>query len=640
MRSVLLRIARVFFLGFALIACAAPASALTQGEAHVWEMQEIVLEAQRDYANPYTDVSCWIDLAGPGFAQRVYGFWDGGRRFRIRFVATQPGEWHWRTGSNQPGDAGLNGGGGNLRAVAWTDAEKTANANRRGFIRAAANGHALQYADGTPFFLTGDTWLAASTWRLPWRGGAEPPAGFVPGPQLGFEDAVIFRKRQGFNSVSLIAAFPNWAADQYGATYADVRGVYLRNAWEKFGVWAPNAKVSTADGATTTAKNMEDEAGNRPFAIVPDHEGLADFDRLDPAYFQSLDRKLRFLAEQGFVPVFEPVRRDSGPAWKAYFDFDASYARFVAYLAARYGAYNMIFSGVHLDWIPKEFSLTADEYNKALTIWRQRYGGLPFGQPVTVLIDSSTYQRFGHGAAVPWLTMHSVGNKPRNNGIAAMIEEEFRLSPPYPTANLEPYYAGWSHDMNRPSGETPAPDSPRDIYFARAMMYGSVLSGALAGHVYGTGAYDITVAGEPSGWRPYFWQTLGYKSGGEMQYLRKFVLSEGARYRDLAPANGGLAPRTAPEAPADGLDGWSFLMRTADRGFALFYSEAGAAKPKLKGFAPNARYRWTWFDPRHGEWRRAVILAADAAGTLTAPRIPAAANRTAPDWAAKIVRLP
>lgn len=106
----------------------------------------------------------------------MYGFWDGGRTFRVRFVATAPGEWRWTTGSNQPGDAGLNAGSGSLRAVAW-------------------------------------------------------------------------RKRQGFNSVSLIAAFPNWDADARGATFANEDGIFLRNAWEKFGMWAPGAKITTGDGA-------------------------------------------------------------------------------------------------------------------------------------------------------------------------------------------------------------------------------------------------------------------------------------------------------------------------------------------------------------------------------------------------------
>ena len=138
----------------------------------MWELQEVTLRATQPHANPYSEVVCWIDLEGPGFTRRVYGFWDGGATFKVRFVATAPGEWRWRTGSNQPGDPGLNGGRGQLRAVPWTGAEQLENPNRRGFVRPSANGHALAYADGTPFFLLGDTWLAASTWRLPWRGDA------------------------------------------------------------------------------------------------------------------------------------------------------------------------------------------------------------------------------------------------------------------------------------------------------------------------------------------------------------------------------------------------------------------------------------------------------------------------------------
>jgi len=46
-------------------------------------------------------------------------------------------------------------------------------------VGASSNGHALQYADGTPFFMIGDTWLAGATWRLPFR-NASPPAGMRP----------------------------------------------------------------------------------------------------------------------------------------------------------------------------------------------------------------------------------------------------------------------------------------------------------------------------------------------------------------------------------------------------------------------------------------------------------------------------
>jgi hypothetical protein len=610
-------------------------STLSRGEVHVWELQEIALRAAREYPNPYADVVCWIDLSGPGFERRVYGFWDGDRIFRVRFVATAPGEWRWRSGSNQPTDAGLNGGSGSLRAVAWTETEKLENPNRRGFVRATPNGHALQHADGTPFFLLGDTWLAASTWRLPWR-GTLAAADYVPGPGTSFEEAVAYRKRQGFNSISFISAFPNWDADHHGATFANADGVYLRNAWEKFGHWAPNAAISTADGATTTAKDMADEQGRRAFAVLAERDGLADFDHLNPGYFRSLDRKMRHLAEQGFVPFLETVRRDNCASWKAYFDFDPSYARYVQYLIARYGAFNLIFSGIHLDWIPKEYSLTADEFNAALTHHFKAYGALPFGQPYTTLIDSSTYRRFGHGERAPWLTMHTVGNKPRNNAIYASLEELFRLSPPYPAANLEPYYTGWNHEINRPGGETPAADSDRDNYFARAMMYGSVLSGGLAGHVHGTGAYDITSTGEPAGWRPYIWDALRYRSGAQMQHLGRFILSEGDRYQQLQLAAADLRPRQAEGSSEDGLDGWGFMMRTADRNLAMLYFEVGAVRPQVAGLAPRSRYRWSWYDPREGVFASEVECATDSQGVIQAPPFPAGGQRATTDWAAKL----
>src|SRR4051794_27234428 len=48
-----------------------PLSAQT---AHTWEMQEIVLHAAKPYANAYKDVDTWVELKGPTFSKRVYGF--------------------------------------------------------------------------------------------------------------------------------------------------------------------------------------------------------------------------------------------------------------------------------------------------------------------------------------------------------------------------------------------------------------------------------------------------------------------------------------------------------------------------------------------------------------------------------------
>src|ERR1035437_7851379 len=79
-----------------------------QNVVHVWEKQELTFTAANSYKNAYTDVIVWVDLAGPGFNKRVYGFWDGGQTFHLRLAATQPGTWTWKSGST-PNDPGLAG---------------------------------------------------------------------------------------------------------------------------------------------------------------------------------------------------------------------------------------------------------------------------------------------------------------------------------------------------------------------------------------------------------------------------------------------------------------------------------------------------------------------------------------------------
>ncbi|HOU02347.1 MAG TPA: DUF5060 domain-containing protein [Bacteroidales bacterium] len=597
------------------------------GKIHVWEMQEITLNADGVYNNYYTDITCWVDLKGPDFSKRIYGFWDGGNTFRFRIVATKPGQWEWASGSNQPQDKGLNGHSGKFNAVDWTDAELLQNPNRRGFIRASANGHALQYADGTPFFMEGDTWLAGTTWRLPFRNAASPD-NYVPGPGIGFEDAVIYRKKQGFNSVSMISCYPNWEADGNANTYADDKGLFVRNAWEKF-------DYLTEDGRMTS-KDMRDELGNKPFKMSETHKGIADFDKIIPEYFQSLDKKMSFLSEVGFVPLLESVRRDNCPVWKAYFDFNESYSRFIQYLISRYGAYNILFSGIHLDWIPKEYSLTADEFNEVLTYHLDKYGPLPFGQPHTTLINNSTYRQFGHDKQCPWLTMHSVGNKPRDHRVSGALDTLFNLKPAYPAINFEPYYTGWNHEINKPNNERPPANSVRDNYFSRAQMYGSVLSGGLSGHVHGTAAYDITSTGEPEGMRPHIWEALKYESANYMQHLAEFILSEGGRYQALEPCHTYLHPQKAPGSPERGLDGWAYMMRTKDKDLALLYFENQSVMPEVTGFVPGRSYSFQWYNTLTGEWFDQVIIKADEGGKLVIPVFPDGKNPSVTDWAAKI----
>jgi hypothetical protein len=233
--------------------------------------------------------------------------------------------------------------------------------------------------------------------------------------------------------------------------------------------------------------------------------------------------------------------------------------------------------------------------------------------------------------------MHSVGNKPRDHGFYGPMDTLFNLKPPYPAINFEPYYTGWDHSINRPGNERPPANSERDNYFARAQMYGSVLSGGLSGHVHGTAAYDVTTTGEPAGARPQIWDALQYESGKQMQHLKSFVFSEGGRYQQLQPYQHHLHPQKAKNSSVRGLDGWSLMMINQEKDFALVYFENRAELPTISGLKSNSSYSFKWFNPRNGEWKESQVIKADQKGILTVPNFPDGSNPSSTDWAAKIL---
>ncbi len=610
----------LLFLSIPLIfACTEPKT------IHTFEIQEIVLNAQNTYENPYKEVECWVQLEGPDFNKRIYGFWDGGNTFRVRIAATLAGDWTWTSGSNQD-DKGLNEKSGSFHAINWTEEELQENPNRRGYIRSTPNGHALQYADGTPFFFIGDTWWASSTWRYPLT-GKTPDPNWEPGPEgLSFENVVNYRKKQGYNMVAMISCYPNWAADGLSRELVDENGIGIRQAWEHF---------ETPTDETPTAKDMHDELGNRPFAMK-NGGPMADFDQINPEYFKSLDKKLDYLNSVGFIPFIETIRRDHGPSLKAHFEWPNTFVRFIQYVAARYGAHNLIFSPGHLDWFPPIHTLSGDEFNEAFVVWYKKYGELPYGQPVTTIMNGGTHEVLGTGDEVPWLTMHTVGNNPRNHGFYPMLEEQFAIGKP--AANLEPYYAGWPRKI---AGELAEAGDDRDNYFARTQAWGSVFSGGLAGHIYGTGAYDGTTVGEnplTAINRRYIWDALNYPAGEQVGYLRKFIEPEGTKFQELKLASDNLFPRKSKNSEKFGLDGWSFMMQTADKQLSMLYFENACEIPLIKGFTPNSDYTLSWFNPITGEWMEKQNINSNENGEIKLEKFPDNQSISTQDWSLKIIK--
>ena len=593
-------------------------------QVHVWEQVEITLNARHIHVNPYTDVTVWVQLRGPDFDKRIYGFWDGGQVFRVRLMATRPGSWSW-TSTSDPPDPGLHGRCGSFTAADWNEAERQQNPNRRGIIRAGTSGHGLVYADGTPFFLLADTWWAAFTWRYPFK-GLPVNARYVPASGMTFEQGVQYLRAHGYNSLAIISAFPNWDTDGYSCDAQDKAGVYVRrHAWYKA-------------GNEGTAKDMHDEHGNRPFMLPGRCDGLQDlcpdYDRINPAYFQSVDRKMDYLWENGFVPFIESVRRDALDVWRVYHDFEASFPRYLNYLAARYGAHNWIFSLVHGDYWPDP--QVPGYCAAAFDTYYHTYGPPPFGQPTTAMADRSTLYYFGHVDQAPWLQLHSVGNWERDRRIYAYLEAMYEHDDPIPAFNNEPYYTALPYAHNDVAGERAEPNSERDSYFARAQMYGSALSGGLAGHVYGTVAYAGNTTGEPRSEEAYIWEALTLDAGAQLQHLGTFILSEGLRYQELSLASYDLCPRRSAAAVDTGLDGWAYMMCLPDRSLALLYFENLCERATVQALRPGQPYRAQWFDPRTGAWIDAGALTADAAGSLELPPFPDGRVISDTDWAMKL----
>ncbi len=591
------RVTRLFIFA-ASIACALPVLAAV----HVWEKQELTFTAARKYANPYTDVVAWVELTGPNFRKRVYGFWDGGQTFRVRLVATEPGNWSWRSGST-PEDDGLAGKTGSFTAIPWTEQELEQNPLRRGFLRPSPNHHALETADGAPFFVIGDTWYSAGSNRFKWYDDdRQRPIG----PEAGFKDYVRYRKQQGYNWVNMIAAFPNWMTDGKPWHVVMPDGTTVRSAWLEFG--------------TGSAKNMDNEGG-RPFQFpgkVPGFENMfPDVDRINPEYFKYVDRKIDYLNEQGFVPFIEVSRRDASLCWMKYYKWPDSYARFIEYIWSRYQANNTVLSPIHLDIISE--SVSPEDYKDAIRMVKRKYGPPPFGTLLSANANPSTLENWGDDS---WVTLHQVGNMREHNNYW-YLTEIYNALIPRPAINGEPYYSGYVDARGLNGGyKYGAPGgTAKDDQFVRSSMYGNFLSGGFGGQVYGAeGIWGADI--EPSA--PIkMWDAFQWNSGSQMQYLRTFAFSIGNRYQYLVPNADLVSPNKTPVIR--GYEGWAYCARTPDKETFLAYFEKGCPRSQIRGTLLNSAYRAQWYDPRNGTWQDAGsggIVQSSRIGIIMLPDFP------------------
>jgi hypothetical protein len=202
---------------------------------------ELAFSATHAHADPFNTLEVDALFFGPGGEKRVPAFWAGGTDWRLRFSASTPGIYTYRTTCTGGKDPGLDGQTGQIQVLAVPDGEGNP-LYRHGGLRPAASRACLEHLDGTPFFWLGDTWWMAFCDRLGW-------------PE-DFQRLCADRKAKGFSVIHLVAGlFPDMLPQD-------------RRGWNEAGpAW---------------------------------EEG---FTRINPAFYDQADLKLQYLAGQGLTPL-------------------------------------------------------------------------------------------------------------------------------------------------------------------------------------------------------------------------------------------------------------------------------------------------------------------------------------------------
>ena len=494
-----------------------------------------------------------------GVQWRVPAFWAGGGAFKARFAAPAPGRYTFRTECSNLADSGLHGKSGEFTAQPY---DGDCELYRHGRLRVAANQRNLEHFDGKPFFWTGDTWWMGLTTRLDWPDG--------------FKKLTADRVSKGFNLVQIVAGpLPNFEAE------TEIWHPYQRNEsgwpWER--EWA----------------------------------------RINPAYYDMADRRIRFLVECGLMPCIVGM-------WGYYISYmgEDRAKKHWRNLIARYGAYPVVWCVCGEVKLPTYSKLSDPEAVERIGEFQSRawtnvaryvreidpYSNLVTVHPWTELAsrlsvtDDSVLDfdmlQSGHGSTNVL--------KPTVEGVIAANAR----TPRKPVINGEPCYegimgTGW-----------------QDVQ--RFVLWTSVLSGS-AGHTYGAqGIWQMSTRDDPysQDWGTGFWpEAMNYPGSAQVPLGKK--LFERYDWPSFEPR---VVPATEQHgriaAFGVGAPGTAWLFY-----FTPVYLDAifAGVQGLRISIEPGARYRAYFYNPRTGDDVEHGPVEPDPDGTWPVPARP-----TMEDW--------
>lgn len=298
--------------------------------------QEIVLTSTADYTTPYTEAAIDAVFTGPnGQTMTVPGFWDGEKTWRIRFAAPQAGTWTYETFCTNTADTGLHGQKGTLKVSAYTgDNELIA----RGRLRVSDDKTYLTYGDGTPFF-----WLADTHWFA-----------FSQREKLNFSNNKNYK--------SMFKGTVDQRAEEGYTAYQAI--LWVTATWDALGLYNEGG-MQWEDGAL--------------------------WEKLNPGFWQNVDRRLTYIVERGMTPVvgFDWTNTLTSANLE-------NYKRIVRYVIARYSSYPIVWN------MSGEYNATSQTVKDAHTL--DNYGRLgqyvsevdPYGTLETVHACYNVVDDFEH----------------------------------------------------------------------------------------------------------------------------------------------------------------------------------------------------------------------------------------------------
>lgn len=137
-----------------------------------WERFELTLRSRYAYTNALHEAEVRVLFVSPlGETNRTYGFWDGGKTWRVRFAPNFPGRWKYYTMCSDTANTGLHEQSGEFLCGA---AAGHSRFGEHGPIQVARDHEHFEHADRTPFL-----WLGDAAWDAVTRAAGSDWAHYV-----------------------------------------------------------------------------------------------------------------------------------------------------------------------------------------------------------------------------------------------------------------------------------------------------------------------------------------------------------------------------------------------------------------------------------------------------------------------------